>query len=115
MRKCKNANKKSQYDKNTTHRQFEVGQFVCVTVPVGHSLLGKMRAPFQRPCKIMETISSSLAFIVKRLSGNVNLGTVNADSMKIAKIIHSNNQDSLISTAVRASTYNLVILLKDDQ
>ncbi|CAF2231779.1 unnamed protein product [Rotaria magnacalcarata] len=114
MRKCKNANKKSQYDKNTTHRQFEVGQFVCVTVPVGHSLLGKMRAPFQRPCKIMETISSS-AFIVKRLSDNVNLGTVNADSMKIAKIIHSNNQDSLISTAVRASTYNLVILLKDDQ
>ncbi|CAF3416709.1 unnamed protein product [Rotaria socialis] len=125
---------KSQYDKHTTSRQFEVGQLVWVTVPAGqisgHNLSGKMSAPFQGPCKIMEKISSS-TFIVKRLSDNVNLGTVNADRMKPfydrqqhnrsdsklmldegdrtpknAKIIHSNNQDSLISTAVRASSRN---------
>ncbi|CAF4345264.1 unnamed protein product [Rotaria magnacalcarata] len=56
----------------------------------------------------MEKISSS-AFIVKRLSDNVNLGTVNADSMKIAKIIHSNNQDSLISTAIEENNESIDI------
>ncbi|CAF1481864.1 unnamed protein product [Rotaria sordida] len=76
---------KNQYDRHTTDRQFEVGQLVWVTVPTGHisgqCVTNKMSAPFQGPCKIIEKISPS-TFTVKRLSDNVNLGTVNADRMK---------------------------------
>ena len=76
---------KSQYDKHSNKRQFEVGQLVWVMVPAGqisgHTLLNKLSAPFQGPCKITKKLSSS-TFIVERLSDNVNLGTINADRMK---------------------------------
>ncbi|CAF1425819.1 unnamed protein product [Adineta ricciae] len=76
---------KSQYDRHTTNRQFDVGQHVWVMKPAGHidgqCITNKLMPKKEGPCEIIEKRSPT-TFIIKRLSDNVNLGTVNADRIE---------------------------------
>ena len=77
---------KTQYDKNTSSRNFVVGDLVWVQLPssqVQNNIsTPKLRPQFQGPCRLIDQLSPS-TLIVQRLSDNINLGSRNIEWMKL--------------------------------
>ena len=77
---------KTQYDRNTSSRNFVVCDLVWVQLPslqVQNNVIAhKLRPKYQGPCRLIDRISPS-TFIVLRLSDQVNLGATNIDRMKL--------------------------------
>ena len=77
---------KTQYDKNTSSRNFVVGDLVWVQLPSpqvqNNVITHKLRPKYQGPCRLIDQILPS-TFIILRLSDQVNLGATNIDRMKL--------------------------------
>ena len=82
----KKLGQKTQYDKNTSSRNFVVGDLVWVQLPSpqvqNNVITHKLRPKYQGPCRLINQISPS-TFIVLHLSDQVNLGATNIDRMKL--------------------------------
>ena len=77
---------KRNYDKHTTSQQLLLGDLVWVQIPApqigDNTISGKLRPKYQGPCRLVQQLSPT-TFVVIRLKDNVNLGSTNADRMKL--------------------------------